>query len=115
MLSTKDVKTAGEGGTPKTISPGNHTLKVNSVELKQFPFMESDNAYYLHMNVETEPMGEGFEGFWRDMDDESKGRYEGQVGQLKANRWYYKDGETKSGVPVNRDTEILKFIKEIYK
>lgn len=114
MLSTKDVKTAGGegGGQGKTISPGNHKLKINSVELKQFPFMKEKNAYHLMFNVETEPI-EGFEGFFIDVNDESKGRYAGQVGQVKANRYYYADGTTKGGTPVYRDPEILKAIKSV--
>jgi hypothetical protein len=32
-LSTKDLNTAGGSGLPKTISPGNHKLKINSIEL----------------------------------------------------------------------------------
>lgn len=110
-LSTKEVKTGG-GGLPKTIAPGQHNLKINSVELKRYSFMEKDNGYYLILNVETEPI-EGFEGFFIDVNDESKGRYAGQIGQIKTNAYYYKDGETKSGIKVNRDMEILKQLKNI--
>lgn len=112
MLSTKDVKTGGDGATPKTITPGNHTLKINSIELKQYSFMEKDNAYFVNLSVETKPL-ENFEGFWIDKNDESKGRHEGQVGIVKSNRYFYKDGETKSGVQIFRDNEILKFIKNL--
>jgi len=109
-LNTKDVKTGG--GMPKTITPGEHTLKINNLELKRFPFMEQDNGYFLVLNVETAPI-EGFEGFFIDKDDESKGRYEGQIGQIKTNRFYYKDGETKSGIPVNRDEDLLRVFKNL--
>jgi len=110
-LSTKDVKTGG-GGLPKTIAPGAQVLQINDVELKQFPFMVADEAYYFVMNVETKPI-EGFTGFFFDKDDEAKGSYKGQIGQVKTNRFYYKDGETKSGIPVSRDMEILKQLKNI--
>ena len=110
-LSTKDVKTGG-GGLPKTIGPGAHELKINNVELKQFPFMVADEAFYLMINVETKPI-DGFDGFFIDKDNESLGRYDGQIGQIKTNRFYYKDGETKSGIPVSRDMEILKQLKNI--
>lgn len=115
MLSTKDVKAGGEGGGSgqgKTIQPGNHKLKINSVELKQFPFMKEKNAYHLIMNVETEPIKD-FEGFFIDPNDESKGRYAGQVGIVKTNRYYYADGTTKGGTPVYRDPEILKALKSL--
>ena len=39
-----------------TIQPGNHRLKINSIELKQWPFMKEKNAYHLILNVETEPI-----------------------------------------------------------
>jgi hypothetical protein len=110
-LSTKDVKTGG-GGLPKTIAPGAHTLKINGIELKQFPFMVADEAYYLMISVETKPI-DGFDGFFIDKDNESLGRYAGQIGQIKTNRFYYKDGETKSGIPVSRDMEVLKQLKNL--
>ena len=107
-LSTKDVKTGG--GLPKTIQPGEHVLKINNISLKRFPFMDKDDGYYLMLDVETKPV-DGFEGFFIDKDDESLGRYEGQIGLIKTNRYYYKDGETKGGTVVKRDMEILKQIK----
>jgi hypothetical protein len=111
-LSTKDVGgTEGSGGL-KTILPGQQKLKINSIELKQFSFMESAGGYYFIMNVETEPI-ENFEGFLIDIDDPSKGRYEGQVGQVKTNRYYYKDGETKGGTEIKRDVELMKQIKKV--
>jgi hypothetical protein len=114
MLSTKDVKAGSEGGGggAKTIQPGNHRLKINSIELKQWPFMKEKNAYHLILNVETEPIKD-FEGFFIDPQDESKGRYAGQVGQVKTNRYYYADGTTKGGTPVYRDPEILKMLKSL--
>ena len=58
-LSTTDLGTGG-AGQPKTISPGNHLLKINSIELEDFKFI--DNAKHLMLHVETEPI-EGFTGF----------------------------------------------------
>lgn len=114
MLSTKDVVDSQGGGQAKTITPGVNTLKINSINLKRYPFMDKDNGYFLLLNTETKPI-EGFEGFLRDVDDESKGRYEGQIGTVKTNRYYYKDGQTKSGIKVSRDMEILKQMKTLCK
>jgi hypothetical protein len=111
-LSTKDVPTSGEGGLPKTIEPGTQTLKINSVELKRFPFMEGGQGYYLMLNVETEPI-DNFEGFLVDRDNENGPHYNGQVGQVKTNYFYYKNGQTKSGIQIYRDLEILKQVKNI--
>ena len=111
-LSTTDLTT--EGGTgkgiPKTIGPGNHELKINSVRLDSFRFIEG--AYHLILDMETKPI-DGFEGFLRDRDDESKGKYEGQIGRVKASQYAFADGETKSGIKIQRDRSILMFLKNL--
>ena len=108
-LSTKDLKDSG-ASVRKTIAPGSQTLKINSVNLEPFKFIE--NAYHLMLHVESEPI-KGFEGFLIDQNDPSKGNYEGQIGRVKANRYAYADGETKSGIKIERDRSILMFIKNL--
>jgi hypothetical protein len=110
-LSTTDLGTGG-GGQPKTISPGNHLLKINSIDLEDFKFI--DNAKHLMLHVETEPI-EGFTGFMIDKDDESKGHYAGQIGRVKASQYAYADGETKSGIKIQRDRSILMFLQGLSK
>jgi hypothetical protein len=109
-LSTKDLTTESGGGMPKTIAPGNHELKINSIRLDEFRFIEG--AYHLMMEMETKPI-EGFEGFMRDRNDESKGRYEGQIGRVKASQYAFADGETKSGIKIQRDNSIMIFLKNL--
>ena len=51
-LSTTDLTTEGNGGgMPKTIAPGNHELKINSIRLEEFRFIEG--AYHLILEMET--------------------------------------------------------------
>ncbi len=107
-LNTKDIKT---GGTPKLLQPGNAVCKINKVALKPFTF--KPGGYDLILSLEGPDLGSGFEGFFIDTSDESKGRNKGQVGQVKAGEYAFADGETKTGVPVLRDAEILKFIKNL--
>jgi hypothetical protein len=109
-LSTKDLTTESGGGMPKTIAPGNHELKINSIRLDEFRFIEG--AYHLMMEMETKPI-EGFEGFMRDRNDESKGRYEGQIGRVKVSQYAFADGETKSGIKIQRDNSIMIFLKNL--
>ena len=109
-LSTKDLTTESGGGMPKTVAPGNHELKINSIRLDEFRFIEG--AYHLMMEMETKPI-EGFEGFMRDRNDESKGRYEGQIGRVKASQYAFADGETKSGIKIQRDNSIMIFLKNL--
>jgi hypothetical protein len=99
-------------GQPKTISPGNHLLKINSIELEDFKFI--DNAKHLMLHVETEPI-EGFTGFMIDKDNDSKGHYAGQIGRVKASQYAYADGETKSGIKIQRDRSILMFLQGLSK
>ena len=109
-LSTTDLTTEGGGGMPKTIAPGNHELKINSIKLEEFKFI--NGAYHIMLDVETKPI-EGFDGFFRNKDDESKGRYEGQIGRVKASQYAFADGETKSGIKIQRDRSVLMFLKNL--
>ena len=110
-LSTTDLGNGGDG-LPKTIAPGNHVLKINSVELEDFKFIEG--AAHLMLHVETHPI-EGFEGFLLDKDDESKGRYNGQIGRVKASQYAFADGATKSGIKIQKDRSILIFLQNLSK
>lgn len=109
-LSTTDL--GGGSSLAKTIAPGNHVLKVNNIELEDFRFI--DGAKHLILHVETEPI-EGFEGFLLDKDDESKGRYTGQIGRVKASQYAFADGETKSGIKIQRDRSVLIFLQTLSK
>lgn len=111
MLSTKNVSTTGTNGPAKTISPGNVRAKINSVTLEEFKF--KPGSYHMVLHLEGEEMGDGFEGFLIDKDNPEAGRYKGQVGRVKTSEWAYADGETKTGMQVSRDIEILKAIKNI--
>jgi len=108
-LSTTDLPEGG-GGLPKTMSVGNHTVKINSVYLDDFKFIPG--AKHLMFNVETKPI-EGFEGWLIDKNDESKGHHAGQTGRLKASQYAFADGQTKSGVPIFRDKSLMIFLKNL--
>lgn len=109
-LSTTTLTEGTGGGLPKTISPGNHTLKINSLVLDPFKFI--DGAYHLVLNVETEPI-DGFEGFMIDKDNPDAGHYAGQIGRVKASQYAFADGVTKSGVKVERDKSLMIFLKNL--
>lgn len=96
---------------PKLLQPGNVKCKITEVELEPFKF--KPGGYHLVLSLEGPDMGSDFEGFFIDKDNEALGRHKGQVGQVKAGEWAFADGETKGGILVSRDTEILKFIKNL--
>ena len=109
-LSTTDLTTSGGNGLPKTIAPGNHELKINSIRLDEFRFIEG--AYHILLETETKPI-DGFEGFMKDRNDESQGHYKGQIGRVKASQYAFADGETKSGIKIQRDRSVLMFLKNL--
>ena len=108
-IGTKDVGTGGSG-IPKTITPGNHKLKLNSLVGEDFKFIPGGIS--LVLNVETEPL-EGFEGFMLDKENPDAGHYKGQIGRVKSGQYAFADGVTKSGVQISRDNSILVFIKSL--
>lgn len=109
MINTKDIPTGGTGGTPKTLQPGNRTIKINSIYLEKFPF--GTDAYNLMLDCEGPDLGEKFEGFFVDKDNESLGRHKGQVGRVRASQWAYESKTLSGDIEINRDAEIAKFLK----
>ena len=105
MLNTKDMS-AGSGRTKPVLDPGNHVVKINSITLDQTPY--DADSYNIHLHVETAPIGGDFEGFFRDYNDQSKGRYEGQIGRVRISPFPFKDTTLPSGREISRDQEILK-------
>ena len=81
-----------------------------SLELEDFSFIPG--AKHLILHVETEPIDD-FEGFMVDKENESLGRYAGQIGKVKASQYAYADGETKSGIKINRDKSLMIFLKTL--
>jgi len=110
-LGTKSVNDEAKEGTPKTFKPGNISAKINSVKLESVKWKEG--AYNLVMNLEGPDLGADFEGFQIDKDRPELGKAKGQVGKVKADKWPYSDGRTKSGIEIVRDDEILKFLKSL--
>jgi hypothetical protein len=111
MITTKNIPSGG--GTPKVIQPGTVECKINSITLDKVPYKEG--AYNLSLNIESRPMGDDFEGFLIDKDNPDGGRYEGQIGRVRFSEWPYADGETKTGIKISRDIEIVKAIQNICK
>ena len=47
--------------------------------------------------------------------DPEKGHYAGQIGRIKASQYAFADGETKSGIKIQRDRSILIFLQNLCK
>jgi hypothetical protein len=105
MLNTKDMS-AGSGRTKPVLDPGNHVVKINSITLDQTPY--DADSYNINLHVETAPISGDFEGFFKDYNDQSQGRYLGQIGRVRISPFPFKDTTLPSGREINRDQEILK-------
>ena len=112
-IGTKNINDEPKEGTPKTFKPGNISAKINSVKLEKISWKEG--AYSLVLNLEGPDLGDDFEGFQIDKDRPELGKAKGQVGRVKADKWPFSSGRTKSGIEIDRDTEILKFVKTLCK
>lgn len=112
MISTSNITPGGGGsGLSKILEPGNHKIKINSIQLDAVPYKAG--AYNLVLNVEGPDLGEEFEGFYIDKENPQEGRYKGQVGRVRVSEYPYSDGTTKTGIAVYRDQEILKTLLNI--
>jgi hypothetical protein len=110
MISTKDVQ-ATSSSPKKTLNPGEHTVKINSVLLESVSYKAG--AYHLILNVEGPDMGTSFEGFLVDKDKPNGARYKGQIGKVKFGFYPFSDGETKTGIKISRDLSILRAIQQL--
>jgi hypothetical protein len=109
-LSTKNLNT-GDKKLSKVLQPGNHTIEIVSVSIGGVPF--NKDAYHIYLHVQGPDLGKDFDGFFIDMKDESKGKYTGQTGRIRSNEYPYADGETKTGIKVYRDSEMMRAIKNL--
>jgi hypothetical protein len=105
MLNTKDM-TVGSGKVRPLMGPGNRQVRINQISFDKTPY-DSD-AYNVNLHMETRPIGGDFEGFFRNKDNESEGRYEGQIGRVRISPYPYKDTTLPSGREISRDQEVLK-------
>jgi hypothetical protein len=109
-LSTANIKTT-ESKLSKTILPGNIEGRIYDISLKPG---YNPGSYYLVLNIETQPL-ENFEGFYLDPSNESKGRFAGQVGRVRASQYAFEDKTLPSGVKINRDENIMRTLLNIAK
>ena len=110
MLSTKDLGKEANS-TPKTLEPGNRSAKINKITVEDFPFRA--NAKHIILHLEGPDLGSEFQGFYIDKDNPDAGRHAGQVAKVKASDFAFSDSTTKTGIVIERDREMLRFIKNI--
>jgi len=105
MFSTKNVSAKRIG---PIIGPGNHKVKINSLDYVPTPY--DSEAFNILLNVETEPVEGEFQGFLVDPDNPNGPRYQGQVGRVRMSPYPYKDVVLPSGRKIIATDEIVKSI-----
>lgn len=74
----------------KTITVGGEQkLRILKIEAVPVPWDNDNNQVNLVLDVMTEDLGDDFEGFFIDYKDQSKGRYPGQIGRVRASEWAF--------------------------
>jgi hypothetical protein len=91
----------------KSLQPGTHQCKVLDLKLEKPPY--DPNQYNLVFSLMGPELGGDFEGFQINRLDPSKGTYKGQIGNVKANQYGFKDWEYK-GKKIGRDESIQNFL-----
>jgi len=105
MFSTKNVSA---NKVSPVLGPGNHKVKINSLDFGPTPY--DPQSFNIILNVETEPVEGEFQGFLVDPENTNGPRYKGQVGKVRMSPYPYKDAELPNGRKINRDQEIVKAI-----
>jgi len=91
----------------KGLQPGTHQCSILDLKLEKPPY--DPNQYNLVFSLMGPELGDDFEGFQVNRLDPSKGNYKGQIGNVKANQYGFKDWEYK-GKTISRDESIQNFL-----
>jgi hypothetical protein len=110
MISTL-ISDDSSNSVSKVLEPGNHIVTLNSIKLETPPY--NKEAFNIVLGLEGPDMGEGFEGFFINKEDESLGRHKGQVAFVKMSQYAYADTTTKTGIKINRNMELVRALKNL--
>lgn len=110
MLSTKNLPEESGSFIKKTLSPGNHIVRLYDIKLE--PGF-SAGQLVLTLYVVGPDMGPEFDGFLMDPNNPNGAKFAGQVGRVKHGYYAFEDGTTKTGKAVNRDQSILQAIDRL--
>jgi hypothetical protein len=108
-LSTKNIPVAS---VSKTFKPGNIYARLSGITHERDNYIIGGLIVKLYL--EGPDLGDGFEGFYIDPNNHTKGRYKGQIGTVAASQYSFKDAMV-NGRKIERDVEILRFISELSK
>ena len=106
MLSTKNVpvSTGSGSGFKKTLSPGNHLVKIYDLELSKG---YNPGSIQVILRVEGPDMGPDFDGFLKDRNEPNGPKHAGQVGRVRLAPYAFEDRVLKHGSTQTRDQAML--------
>ena len=109
MFSSKEAdKKMGASMTPKVIQPGIVIARVLDITLDVPPYDAS--ASNMLLQLETQPIGDGFEGMPISKDSPELGNYQGQVARVQTQQYSYSDYTNKDGNTTLKEDMIFKWI-----
>lgn len=107
-LSTKGVE-GRKAKLPFVFPPGQHIARITEVKIAKYP--NSDNDYFINVLLEGEEIDD-FEGFQRDINDPSKGKFKGQMARVSLPT-YVKKGTEASLRDPKMIASIVDFVKPL--
>jgi hypothetical protein len=114
MIDTVNIDTteseARGGFTPKNLLPGNHKCKILSINLEKNIYVLNRDEWNIKLNLEG-PAIPGFEGFNKDFNDATKGKYEGQQAFVRGTEYGLYTGVTPNGIEVDMVADLKVWIK----
>ncbi len=102
-----------KGGTQKKIRPGNYKCKVNRLTTSTQNWKGVDKLF-LHLHIETEPLGGDFQGFMIDKNNPKLGHHAGQIGDVKSSGFGYDDNrKDKNGKQITKEDSVVMFLDSL--
>lgn len=121
MINTTNIDTteseARGGFVSKGLNPGNHKCQIHNVTLEENKFSNMKNAdgtprkeWNIKLNL-VGPTTPNFDGFFKDWNDQTKGKYLGPQGNVRATEYGLYNGTTLNGFQVDRDKDLATWMK----
>ena len=95
------------------IKPGNVVAKVNAIRMDKVKYPTNTPEFVIYLDLETKPIGNGFEGFAINKDKPELGKYKGQFKTITNTRWSIKDFTTRDGKKIDVTKQVLKFVGQL--
>ena len=107
MFSLNDFEQQENNYVSKILLPGTHKCSIYDLKLEKPPY--DPEQYNLIITLVGPDMGNDFQGLAISKTDASKGNFKGQVANVRANQYGFKNW-VYEGKPISRDKSIQTFL-----